>query len=193
MYVPSFCSRCGESMPQTNAWPKTCIACGHIFYGNPVPVSVMIVIVEGRALLVERNIVPGRGKLACVSGFLDFRESPLEAAIRELEEETAHRRSDDKEILIPGLKLPPRAFNLFEVTSVPEQNLVLIFYLVHSSNEIREWWKMAQPHLERHRRSGPWNAEVTTIMLHDFHRLRQDEVAFDSHYKMLHRACEQYG
>ncbi|MGH8499459.1 MAG: bifunctional nicotinamide-nucleotide adenylyltransferase/Nudix hydroxylase, partial [Methylococcales bacterium] len=55
----------------------------------PTFVTVDAVVVQsGHVLLVERKAQPGQGLLALPGGFLDPRESMLEAVIRELREET---------------------------------------------------------------------------------------------------------
>jgi len=43
---------------------------------------------EGKILLIKRKIEPCKGEWALPSGFMELEESPVEAALRELTEET---------------------------------------------------------------------------------------------------------
>lgn len=65
-----------------------CPACGVYFYDNPLPVVSTILVQDRRVLLVKRKNKPYRGKWCLPSGFAEIGESIVEAAIRELEEET---------------------------------------------------------------------------------------------------------
>ncbi len=66
-----------------------CSKCGKIYYENPTPVVVVIARNdEGKILLIKRRIVPRKGEWALPSGFMELEESPIEAALRELAEET---------------------------------------------------------------------------------------------------------
>jgi ADP-ribose pyrophosphatase YjhB (NUDIX family) len=88
----SHCSTCGTPYPDTASWPRTCPACGHTAYRNPLPVAVCLLPVQdadGTALVViRRTIEPRRGELALPGGFIDFGESWEHAVVRELAEET---------------------------------------------------------------------------------------------------------
>ncbi|MCZ8015025.1 MAG: dihydroneopterin triphosphate diphosphatase [Limnobacter sp.] len=85
--------------------------------GNKIPVSVLVVMVnpDGEFLLIERADKPGYWQ--SVTGSLDFPdESPLLAAVRELQEETGFQAtpisvptvcdSHPKDLLVPGLLRP---------------------------------------------------------------------------------------
>lgn len=85
--------------------------------GNKIPVSVLVVMVNpgGEFLLIERADKPGYWQ--SVTGSLDFPdESPLLAAVRELQEETGFQAtpisvptvcdSHPKDLLVPGLLRP---------------------------------------------------------------------------------------
>jgi len=66
-----------------------CPACGWVNYENPIPSSAALVRNEkGEILLVKRGVEPGRGKWALPSGFIEIEETPEEACLRELKEET---------------------------------------------------------------------------------------------------------
>ena len=85
--------------------------------GNKIPVSVLVVMVSpsGDFLLIERADKPGFWQ--SVTGSLDFQEeSPLQAAVRELEEETGFKAlpvespalldATRNELLTPGTLRP---------------------------------------------------------------------------------------
>jgi ADP-ribose pyrophosphatase YjhB (NUDIX family) len=88
----SHCSTCGTAYPDTGVWPRTCSACGHTAYRNPLPVAVCLLPVydaDGTGLVViRRAISPAQGTLALPGGFIDFGESWQQATVRELAEET---------------------------------------------------------------------------------------------------------
>jgi ADP-ribose pyrophosphatase YjhB (NUDIX family) len=68
---------------------SVCRKCGWIDYQNPLPVAVCAAInKKGQILLVKRNQAPGRNKWALPGGFIETNESPKNACLRELKEET---------------------------------------------------------------------------------------------------------
>jgi 8-oxo-dGTP pyrophosphatase MutT (NUDIX family) len=121
----SHCSTCGTAYPDAESWPRTCAACGHTAYHNPLPVAVCLLPVHdigGTGLVViRRTIAPALGRLALPGGFIDFGESWQQGAVRELAEETgivadaadvaladALTDTEGGYLLLFGL-LPPRA------------------------------------------------------------------------------------
>jgi 8-oxo-dGTP diphosphatase len=86
-----FCSRCGGLMitkPVGDRPRRVCAGCGFIHFTDPkVGVGVMVV-EDGRILLVKRRMNPERGKWSIPAGFLDRGEDPRETAVRETKEET---------------------------------------------------------------------------------------------------------
>jgi len=87
-----FCPYCGYKLVRKMLEGRErlyCSRCGKIFYENPTPVVAVIARGdEGKILLIKRKIEPCKGEWALPSGFMELEESPVEAALRELAEET---------------------------------------------------------------------------------------------------------
>ena len=87
---------------------KYCPKCDFIDYKNPLPVAVAVTVKNKRFLLVKRGMSPKKGTWGSPSGFIEIGETPEEACLRELKEETGMSgeivkligvaRRDDKEI-----------------------------------------------------------------------------------------------
>ena len=60
--------------------------CGHIFWDNPIPVVAGVVEHAGQ-LVFARNAAWPKGMYGLVTGFLEPREEPAEAVVREVAEE----------------------------------------------------------------------------------------------------------
>jgi len=60
--------------------------CGHVFWGNPVPVVAALVEWQGSVVLA-RNAAWPEGQFGLVTGFLEREETPADAACREVAEE----------------------------------------------------------------------------------------------------------
>ncbi len=86
-----YCPRCATPLvtrPVGDKQRRTCPECQFIYFTDPkVGVGVMI-IHQGRILLVRRAMTPERGKWSIPAGFLDHGEDPVVTAAREVQEET---------------------------------------------------------------------------------------------------------
>ena len=88
---PRFCPRCGAKLVRLDDHGQlrpTCPVCGLVLYRNPVPAAGVILVEEGRVLLVKRRYPP-RARMWCLpAGFMEYGETPERCARRELREET---------------------------------------------------------------------------------------------------------
>jgi ADP-ribose pyrophosphatase YjhB (NUDIX family) len=86
-----YCPLCGTSFAQAQIAQKTrplCPNCGFVFYRNPYPTVSILLIHDNKVLLGKRSAEPGQGKWALPSGYIEFEDDFLTAAIREVKEET---------------------------------------------------------------------------------------------------------
>jgi 8-oxo-dGTP diphosphatase len=87
------CIKCGFSLKMlTDRESKDrpqCERCGWIYYKNPIPaVACLVINQENELLLIKRKYEPSVGMWALPSGYIEIWQSPEEAAIQELCEET---------------------------------------------------------------------------------------------------------
>jgi ADP-ribose pyrophosphatase YjhB (NUDIX family) len=117
----SHCSTCGTPYADPASWPRTCPACGHTAYRNPLPVAVCLLPVrdeDGTGLVViRRTIEPSKGRLALPGGFIDHGESWQQAVVRELSEET-------------GIAAPARDVTLADALTDEVGGYLLLFGLL---------------------------------------------------------------
>jgi len=65
-----------------------CDRCGFVHYRNPAPAVGVILEQQGQVLLVLRKFEPRSAQWSLPAGFIEYDESPIEAALRETKEET---------------------------------------------------------------------------------------------------------
>jgi len=65
-----------------------CENCGFIRFRNPSPSAGTIAVMDNRIVMIQRGRPPSKGKWAFPSGFIEIGETPEEAALREMEEES---------------------------------------------------------------------------------------------------------
>jgi 8-oxo-dGTP diphosphatase len=87
----AYCPKCAAPLltKQVGDKPRrTCPTCGYIYFTDP-KVGVGVIVVEnGRLLLVRRAVNPQKGKWSIPAGFVDSGEDPMKTAVRETFEET---------------------------------------------------------------------------------------------------------
>ncbi len=92
MKKKEFCHFCGKQLIEKTINGSTrlfCEQCKEPIYENPIPASCLIVIDDTeKVLLVKRNIEPKKGFWCLPGGFMELGETPEQAALRELKEET---------------------------------------------------------------------------------------------------------
>lgn len=82
-----FCSACGGRLDHSGRHP-VCTACGRTHHRDPKVGVGVVVVQDGRLLLVRRGVPPGKGLWALPAGYVDAGEDPRQAAAREAYEET---------------------------------------------------------------------------------------------------------
>ena len=91
VFTPSYCPRCATAMVSADdhgTVRPTCPKCGYVWYRNPVPAAGVVLVENGRVLLVKRRWDPRAGAWCLPAGFMEAGETPEQTAVRELEEET---------------------------------------------------------------------------------------------------------
>ena len=86
-----YCPICGNILKLRVIEDKEracCPNCGFINYKNPLPVAVAIAVKGKKFLLIKRGLAPRKGAWGNPSGFIEIGETPEEACLRELKEET---------------------------------------------------------------------------------------------------------
>lgn len=86
-----FCPRCGGTLhrAEVDGRPQLqCSVCEFTVYRNPLPVVVVAVVDDDRALFVKRARAPEKGCWSLPGGYLELDEPPQAGAARELREET---------------------------------------------------------------------------------------------------------
>lgn len=92
MIKKTYCYYCGNRLTDKYTEGRNrrfCIACDLPIYENPVPASCLVTIdAEERLLLVKRSVDPKKGWWCLPGGFMELQETPEQAGLRELKEET---------------------------------------------------------------------------------------------------------
>ena len=87
----NYCPRCGHALENKEAFGRTrrfCPACDRVIFHEHKVAAGVLVEREGQVLLVRRRMGLRRGLWTFPAGFVDFNESPAQAAARECREET---------------------------------------------------------------------------------------------------------
>jgi ADP-ribose pyrophosphatase YjhB (NUDIX family) len=86
-----YCPMCASQLVYrwvANKTRQVCPRCAYTNYMNPLPAVMTLVEKDRHMLLVKRGVMPAKGQWTFPGGFLEAGETPEEAALRELREET---------------------------------------------------------------------------------------------------------
>lgn len=111
-----FCQYCGSTVVSglhEGHVRSACSGCGAAVFLDPKVVAGVIVAMDGKIVMIRRNLEPGMGRWTFPAGYVDRGESVEDAAVREMEEES-------------GLKV--RLDGLLGVYSQTGETNVLIVY-----------------------------------------------------------------
>ena len=82
-----YCTECAAPLQQRDATEYVCTN-GHEYWNEPHASASVAVLRDGQVLLARRGIEPRKGRYVLPGGFVEFDETPYEAARREMREET---------------------------------------------------------------------------------------------------------
>jgi len=121
-----FCGALLSEEPVDERIRKICRGCGWIDYENPIPCSAAFVSnAAGDILLVKRGVEPAKGKWSLPSGFIEIDETPEQACLRELKEETG----------LEGQIL--ELIGVYSQDSTRYKNVVIIGYRVEAEGDLQ--------------------------------------------------------
>ncbi len=88
-----FCVKCGTRLEikkdRENKVRAICPNCGYIIYLNPIPAAACLIINnKNEVLIIKRKFEPKPGEWALPSGYIEIDQTPEEAAVAEMKEET---------------------------------------------------------------------------------------------------------
>ena len=87
----TFCPRCSTQMQRIESGGKirpTCPNCGFVQFNNPAPAVSILIVDDDHVLLGRRTNDPGKGLWSTPSGYIEYDDDFLQAAVREAKEET---------------------------------------------------------------------------------------------------------
>jgi len=87
----TYCPLCGAPLTRAHEGDRVrmkCGTCSFIDYRNPAPAVGVIIVEDGRVLLVKRRLDPYRGLWAIPSGYIEYDEDAQSTGVREAHEET---------------------------------------------------------------------------------------------------------
>ena len=87
----NYCPCCGHALTDqflSGRMRRKCTNCGFVFFRDPKVTAGVLAEQDGKVLLVKRLYNPRLGDWALPAGFVEIDEGPVQAALRELTEET---------------------------------------------------------------------------------------------------------
>lgn len=97
------CTACGQETTVRPDGHHECTSCSHVDYQNPAPTVGVAILRGDQVLLAQRGIEPKKGEWDLVGGFIEGGETAVQAAARELAEETGMTlRSAELVDVLPG-------------------------------------------------------------------------------------------
>lgn len=111
---------CGNTITEKlvdNKIRQVCPFCDFVHYMNPAPAAGVLLVENGRILLVRRKYEPKKGMWSIPAGFLEADEDIKQCAIREMKEET------QLDVELEGL------FNVYSAFDDPRTTALLVVYL----------------------------------------------------------------
>ncbi|MCC7372315.1 MAG: NUDIX hydrolase [Chloroflexi bacterium] len=88
---PGHCARCGaltEEIVHGGLPRPVCPVCGWVYYAKNATGAALLIVEDGKALLVQRAHEPYLGQWMLPAGFVEYGELAEETAVREAQEET---------------------------------------------------------------------------------------------------------
>jgi NADH pyrophosphatase NudC (nudix superfamily) len=159
-----FCPSCAHELQEAVHGERqrlACSACGWVHWDNPTPVVAAIIELDGRVLLARNAAWPAK-MFALVTGFLERDESPRDAVVREVKEETS---------------LDAKRADLIGVYEFPRRNQVIIAYHVVAEGEVRLSEELVDYRLVEPAALRPW-PQGTGPAVADWMRARGLSVIF---------------
>jgi len=89
----NFCISCGAKLEikpdRENKVRAICPVCGWTKYLNPIPAAVCLILNDKREIcIIKRKFDPRAGSWALPSGYIEINQTPAQAAVDEMREET---------------------------------------------------------------------------------------------------------
>jgi ADP-ribose pyrophosphatase YjhB (NUDIX family) len=95
-----YCPFCRSPLKNSVNHQKSCTKCAYTYYNNPRSTASIIIQNNDKILMAKRAWHPFKGYWDLIGGFVDYYETPEEAVIREVKEETGLIINDPKLIRI---------------------------------------------------------------------------------------------